>query len=137
MSHDWKPCDIYKKFKWHKQASTSPELQLHYTMRPLLLINSTKSFLDFILAKILVRYHSLLVSALLPSQKFVLHIDLMSPSPLVVILSNSPQPTSGIQSILLPLGRLKQQYKCPKHSKLSPTSLSLPRQCENTTGDLV
>src|SRR6266481_1599281 len=102
-----------------------------------LLINSTKSFLDFILAKLLVRYHPLLVSALLPSQKFVLHIDLMSPSPLVVILSNSPQPTSGIQSILLPLGRLKQQYKCLKHSKLSPTSLSLPRQCADTSGELV
>src|SRR6266481_9446411 len=120
MSHDWKSCDIYKKIKWHKQASTTPEFQPHYTMRPLSLDKLNKvisNFLDFILAKLLVRYHPLLVSALLPSQKFVLHIDLMSPSPLVVILSNSPQPTSGIQSILLPLGRPKQQYKCPKHSK--------------------
>jgi len=35
MSHDQKSCDIYRKFKWHKQASTTPELQPHYTMRPL------------------------------------------------------------------------------------------------------
>ena len=33
------------------------------------------------------------------------------PSPLVVILSNSPQPISVMQLTLLPLGRLKQQYK--------------------------
>src|SRR6266481_9882957 len=71
-----------------------------------LLINSTKSFLDFILAKLLVRYHPLLVSALLPSQKFVLHIDLMSPSPLVVILSTlSSQHLAYSQSYYLWEGR--------------------------------
>ena len=35
MAHDWKSCDIYKKFNWHKQWSTTLELQLHHTMRPL------------------------------------------------------------------------------------------------------
>ena len=35
MSHDWKSCDIYKKFNWHKQTSTTLELQPHHTMRPL------------------------------------------------------------------------------------------------------
>src|SRR6266481_1818582 len=35
MSHDWKSCDIYKIFKWHKKASTTPELQPHYTMASL------------------------------------------------------------------------------------------------------
>ena len=28
-------CDIYNKFKWHKQVSVTLELQSHYTMRPL------------------------------------------------------------------------------------------------------
>ena len=101
-----------------------------------LLINSTYSFLDLILAKLLVRCHPLLVSALEPSQKFVLNIALTSPSLLVVILSNSPQLISAIQSSLLPLGRLKQQYKCPKHSKLLPTNLLLHRQCADISGEL-
>ena len=35
MSHDYKSCDIYKKFSWHKQTSTTLELQPHHTMRPL------------------------------------------------------------------------------------------------------
>src|SRR3979490_829022 len=35
MSHDYKSCDIYKKFKWYKQTSTTPELQPHYSMRSL------------------------------------------------------------------------------------------------------
>ena len=34
MSHDQKSCDIYKRFNWHKQASTTLELQPHHTMRP-------------------------------------------------------------------------------------------------------
>ena len=73
-----------------------------------LLINSISSFIDFILAKPLVRYNPLLVLALVPSQKFILNISLTSPSPLVVILSNYPQPMSDMQSTLLPLGMLKQ-----------------------------
>ena len=102
-----------------------------------MLINSIWSFLDFILAKPLVRYHPLLVSALVSSQKFILSISLTSPSPLVVILSNPPQPMSIMQSTLLPLGRLKQQYKSQKHTNISPTNLSLSRQCEDTSGELV
>src|SRR3979490_1999261 len=35
MLHDYKSCDIYKKFKWYKQTSTTPELQPHYSMRSL------------------------------------------------------------------------------------------------------
>ena len=35
MSHDQKSCDIYKRFNWHKQSSTTLELQLYHTMRPL------------------------------------------------------------------------------------------------------
>ena len=35
MSHDQKSCDIYKRFNWHKQTSTTLELQPHHTMRPL------------------------------------------------------------------------------------------------------
>ena len=35
MSHDQKSCDIYKRFNWHKQLSTTFELQPHHTMRPL------------------------------------------------------------------------------------------------------
>ena len=34
MSHDQKSCDIYKRFNWHKQTSTTLELQPHHTMRP-------------------------------------------------------------------------------------------------------
>ena len=94
-------------------------------------------FIDFILARWLVRYHPLLVSALVPSQNFILSISLIFPSPLVVILSNSPQPMSVMQSTLLPLGRLKQRYKSQKHSNISPTNLSLPRQCADTSGKLV
>ena len=33
MSHDQKSCDIYKRFNWHKQASTTLVLQPHHTMR--------------------------------------------------------------------------------------------------------
>ena len=33
MSHDQKSCDIYKRFNWHKQSSTTLELQQHHTMR--------------------------------------------------------------------------------------------------------
>ena len=79
----------------------------------------------------------LLVSALVPSQKFILSISLTSPSPLVVILSNSPKSTSIMQSTLLSLGRLKQQYKSQKHSNRSPTNPSLSRQCVDTSGELV
>src|SRR3979490_1462755 len=35
MSHDYKSCDIYKKFKWYKQTSTTPELQPYYSIRSL------------------------------------------------------------------------------------------------------
>ena len=35
MSHDYKSCDIYKRFNWNKQSSTTLELQPHYTMRSL------------------------------------------------------------------------------------------------------
>ena len=80
-----------KKFNWHKQTSTTLELQPHYTMRPL-----SVDKLNIVIS----RLHSsqttcqILVSALVPSQKFILSISLMSPSPLVVILSNSLQPMS-------------------------------------------
>ena len=46
------------------------------------------------------------------------------------------QPMSVMQSTLLPLGRLKQQYKSQKYSNLSPTNLSSPRQCADTSGEL-
>src|SRR3979490_1385305 len=35
MLHDYKSCDIYKKFKWYKQTSITSELQPHYSMRSL------------------------------------------------------------------------------------------------------
>ena len=69
--------------------------------------------------------------------KLILSIALTSPSPLVVILSDSPQPMSIMQSTLLPLGRLKQQYNSQKHSNLSLTNLSFPRQHADTSGELV
>src|SRR6266481_8177164 len=49
MPYDWKSCDIYKNFKWHKKALTTPELQLHYTMAPLSLDK---------LNKVISRFHS-------------------------------------------------------------------------------
>ena len=137
MSHDQKSCDIYKRFNWYKQTSTTHELQPYHTMRPLS-----------------VDKHNIIISRLHSSQTTCqissstgfsigtvskIHSDHFSdlPKSLVVILSNYPQPMSVMQSTLLPLGRLKQQYKSQKHSSISPTNLSLPRQCADTSGKLV
>ena len=81
---------IYKKFKWHKKASTTPEVQPHYSMKPLSVDKLNIVILDLILAEILVRHHPLLVSALVPSSKFVWNIALTSLGLLVVVMSNSP-----------------------------------------------
>ena len=136
-SHDFYSCDIYKKFKWHKQISTTFELQPHHTMRPL-----SVDKLNIVIS----RFHSGQTTCQISSStsvsigniwKFILSIALTFPSPLVVVLSNSPQPTSVMQSTLLSLGRLKQQYKSQKHSNRSPTNPSLSRQCVDTSGELV
>jgi len=137
MSHDQKSCDIYKKSKWHKQAST---LNFnHITPWGLfLLINSTWSFLDLILAKLLSD-----IICFWCQQWYYLEKkfpDLLKSSgdhPVKFSPANICNATSQCQPLLIPQGELKQQYKCPKHSKLSPTNLSLPRKCADTSGELV
>jgi len=91
ISHDQKSCDIYTKFKWHKWASTTPELQPHYTMRPL-----SVDKLNMAIS----RLNSGQTTCQISSTFGVSHgtiskkISLAFLSTLVVILSNSPQPTS-------------------------------------------
>jgi len=134
MSHDQKSCDIYRKFKWHKQASITPEPQPHYTMRPLSIEK-----LNIVISRLNSGQTTCQISSTfgVSSGTISKKSSLAFLSPLVVILSTSPQPISVIQPLLLPQGRLKQQYKYPKHSKLSPTNPSLPRKCADTSAQLV
>ena len=133
MSHDQKSCDIYKNFNQHKQTSTTLEHQPHHTMRPL-----SVDKLNLVISRLHPGQTTCQISS---SNGFSIgtisksHSEHFSdlPSPLVVILSNSPQPMSVMQLTLLPLGRLKQQYKSqnmdekvPIHPTINPACIPRP-----------
>ena len=131
ISHDQKSCDIYKKFKWYKQTSTTPELQPHYSMGSL-----SVDKLNIVIYRLNSGQTTCQISSSTGVSIGTISKISSKHFPDLPKSSGGHPVKLSPKSSLLPLGRLKQQYKCPKHSKLSPTNLSLHRQCADTSGAL-
>ena len=130
MSHDQKSCDRYKRFNWHKQTSTTLELQPHHTIRPLSIDK-----LNIVISRLHSGQTTCQISSFTGFSIGTLskihseHFSDLSQVLWWLSCQILPSQCLSCSQLLLPLGRLKQQYKSQNGDQKVPIHPTINPAC--------